>query len=209
MTRASTILEKLRRRLRSQNKATSSLSNKAQDLALPSDNPPKATEGAATHQLQGSSSPESQSEGETDHASLDCANRQSKRLASPDESATSDEDGNLWLRAENLLYEDSTKKKIWHAFLEILQSELGSELKSSGTNERHLQLCQILDKKTQELQQKRWRVRFGEHEVQPRDLLMDVFKLVLFAKEPINSIARSTPPIAMTFAGLITALTVG
>lgn len=58
---------------------------------------------------------------------------------------------NLWIKAEQMLMDDSNKREIWQAHLKILASELGSDLKPSGTEDRQNQLCQLLDAKTREL----------------------------------------------------------
>jgi hypothetical protein len=115
---------------------------------------------------------------------------------------------NLWVRAEQMLSNDKRKTKILQAYLEILESELGSELKLSGTADRQKQLCQLLDAKTQELEDKKWKVRFGDHNVEVRDLLTGAFKNVLIAKDLINSAARASPPAAIACAGVTVVLTV-
>jgi len=124
------------------------------------------------------------------------------------DAATSSEDDNLWMRAEQMLSGDKRKRKIWQTYLEILGSELGSELKPSTTADRQKQLCQLLDAKTQELEDKKWTVRFGDHGVEARDLLTGAFKNVLIAKDLINSAASASPPAAIACAGVTIVLTV-
>jgi hypothetical protein len=107
-----------------------------------------------------------------------------------------------------MLNDDKGKRKIWQTYLEILESELGSELKASRTADRQQQLCQLLDIKTQELEDKKWKVRFGDHNVEVRDLLTGTFKNVLIAKDLINSAASASPPAAIACAGVTVVLTV-
>jgi hypothetical protein len=128
-------------------------------------------------------------------------------LESKSDAATSSEADNLWVRAEQMLSNDKTKTKILQAYLEILESELGSELKPSGTADRQKQLCQLLDAKTQELEDKKWKVRFGDHNVEVRDQLIRAFKNVMIAKDLINSAAHASPPAAIACAGVTVVLT--
>lgn len=122
--------------------------------------------------------------------------------------ATSSEANNPWVRAEQMLSNDKGKTEILQAYLEILESELGSKLKPSGTADRQEQLCQLLDAKTQELEDKKWKVRFGDHNAGVRDLLTGAFKNVLIAKDLINSAASASPPAAIACAGVTVVLTV-
>jgi hypothetical protein len=107
-----------------------------------------------------------------------------------------------------MLSKDKEKRKILKAYLEILGSELGSELKPSGSIDRQKQLCQLLDTKTQELEDKKWNVRFGDHAVEVSNLLDGAFKNVLIAKDLINSAAVASPPAAIACAGVTVVLTV-
>jgi hypothetical protein len=129
-------------------------------------------------------------------------------LESKPDAATSSGADNLWVRAEQTLSNDERKRKIFQAYLEILKSELGSELKPSGTADRQKQLCQLLDAKTQELKDKKWKVRFGDHNLEVRDLLAGAFKNVLIANHLINSAAIASPPAAIACAGVTVVLTV-
>jgi hypothetical protein len=129
-------------------------------------------------------------------------------LESKPDAATSSEADNLWVRAEQILSNDKRKREILQAYLGILESQLGSELKPSGTADRQKQLCQLLDAKTQELENKKWKVRFGDHNVEVRDLLTGAFKNVLIAKDLIHSAASASPPAAIACAGVTIVLTV-
>jgi hypothetical protein len=123
------------------------------------------------------------------------------------DTTTPSEADNIWLRAEKTLSEDNEKKKIFQAYLEILESEFGTKLKPSGTADRQKQLCQLLDSKTQELEDK-WKVRFGDHDKQIGNLLHGAFKNVLMAKDLVNSAASANPPAAIACAGVTVVLTV-
>jgi hypothetical protein len=129
-------------------------------------------------------------------------------MESKPDAATSSEADDLWVRAEQMLSNDQRKRKILQAYLEILESELGSELKPSGTADRQKQLCQLFDAKTQELEDKKWKVRFGDHDVEVMDQLTGAFKNVLIAKDLINSAASASPPAAIACAGVTVVLTV-
>ena len=124
------------------------------------------------------------------------------------EIATPGKADNLWVKAEQKLMDDSSKSKLWQSYLEILASELGSDLKPSGTDERQNQLCQLLDAKAEELKEKKWKLRFGDHTVAVGDLLTRVSKNVLIAKDLINSAAKASPPAAIACAGVTVVLTV-
>jgi hypothetical protein len=114
----------------------------------------------------------------------------------------------LWERAEKMLIDDKKKKKIWDTYLEILESELGSELAPGETADRQQQLCLLLDNKTKELDKKQWMVQFGDHSVGVGDLFTKTFKNVLIARNIINSAASSSPPAAIACAGATVVLSV-
>jgi hypothetical protein len=132
----------------------------------------------------------------------------SPSLESKPDAAISSEADNIWVRAEQMLSNDKRKREIFQAYLEILESELGSGLKPSGTADRQKQLCQLLDAKTQELEDKKWKVRFGDHNVEVRDLLTGAFKNVLTANQLIKSAASASAPAAIACAGVTVVLTV-
>lgn len=117
------------------------------------------------------------------------------------DATTPSEADNIWVRAEKKLSEDNEKRKILQAYLDILESELGSKLKPSGTADRQKQLCQLLDSKTQELEDK-------NNDKQFSNLLAGAFKNVLIAKDLVNSAAIVSPPAAIACAGVTIVLTV-
>jgi len=82
--------------------------------------------------------------------------------AKRDDTAPSNVD-NIWVRAEKKLCDDK-KSKILKAYIKILEEELGLELNPIGTVERQRQLCELLDSKTQDADDKRWKIQFGGHE---------------------------------------------
>jgi hypothetical protein len=148
-------------------------------------------------------------DGEPKDPSLQVGSRNlSAPSASKDDATIPSVADNLWLRAEQMLSDDKGKRNIWQTYLEILESELRSEFKPSGSAERQKQLCQLLDVKTQELEDKKWKVRFGDHNVEVRNLLTGAFKNILIAKDLINSAASASPPAAIACAGVTVILTV-
>jgi hypothetical protein len=107
-----------------------------------------------------------------------------------------------------MLMDDSNKREIWQAHLKSLALELGSDLKPSGTEDRQNQLFQLLDAKTRELKDKKWKIRFGDHTSEVGDLLTRTSKNVLMAKDVITSAASASPPAAIACAGVTVVLTV-
>jgi hypothetical protein len=55
-----------------------------------------------------------------------------------------------------MLRENKITNDILQAFLGILQTELGSDLRPNGTTGRHEQLCDLFDTKTQQLEDGKW-----------------------------------------------------
>jgi hypothetical protein len=129
-------------------------------------------------------------------------------LKSTPNTTTCSEPTDLWERAEQILSNDQGKKEILQAYLEILESELGSGLKARGTVDRQEQLCELLDTKTRELEKRKWILEFGEYNVDFRTLLTRAFKSVLLAKDIVNSAASASPPAAIACAGVTVILTV-
>ncbi|KAI9862582.1 MAG: hypothetical protein M1813_004434, partial [Trichoglossum hirsutum] len=127
---------------------------------------------------------------------------------SKSDTATSSETGNIWVRAEQMLSKDERKREVFQAYLGILESQLGSKLQPSGTADRQKQLCQLLDDKTQELEDEKWKVQFGDHKVEVADKLTGALKNVLIAKDLINSASIASPPAAIACAGITVLLTV-
>lgn len=157
----------------------------------------------------GGSSP-ARHDGEPQNAASEVADTASSRTSveSRNDVATPSKADNLWVKAEQKLMDDSNKSKLWQSYLDILASELGSDLKPSGTDERQNQLCQLFEAKTQELEEKRWKIRFGDHTTTVGDLLKRVSKNVIIAKDIINTAARASPPAAIACAGVTVVLTV-
>lgn len=125
------------------------------------------------------------------------------------DAVTPSKSDNLWVRAEEMLNNDERTKAIFQAYLEILESEFGSKLKPIGTPDRQKQLCELVDAKTHELEEKKWKVRFGDHDVKVREQLTRAFKNILIAKEIINPAVAASPPAAIACAGVFVVLTVG
>ena len=132
----------------------------------------------------------------------------SASLKSTPNTATCSESTDLWERAEQILSNDQGKKEILQAYLEILESELGSGLKARGTVDRQEQLCELLDAKIRELEKKKWMLQFGEYNVDFRTLLTGTFKSVLLVKDIVHSAASASPPAAIACAGVTVILTV-
>ncbi|KAH0551420.1 hypothetical protein GP486_007365 [Trichoglossum hirsutum] len=105
----------------------------------------------------------------------------------PSNSSSSSSSSSLWTRAEQKLGDDERTKHIWKAYLEGLESELGSGgIRPSGDVVGwQAQVYELLDAKTKELEEKSWKVHFGDHTVEVRELLTRTFRNVLAAKEII------------------------
>ena len=112
------------------------------------------------------------------------------------------------MRAEQVLSNDEKIKHIWQAYLEGLGSELGLKVKPNGDIGWQAQVSELLDAKAKELEEKNWKVHFGDHTVEVRDLLTRTFKSILAAKDIINSAASASPPAAIACAGATVILSV-
>jgi len=114
----------------------------------------------------------------------------------------------LWDRAEEELSNDKGKAKILKAYLEILKSQLGSELAPRGTASRDEQMSQLLDTKVEELERLKWRLHLGDHDVEVGILFSGVVSNILLAKDIISSAASADPHAALACAGVSVILTV-
>jgi N-terminal domain of NWD NACHT-NTPase len=131
-------------------------------------------------------------------------------LASTPVIPTNSEPSDLWDRAEEALSngKDKGKAKILHAYLEILKSQLWSELAERGTAARQEQMCQLLNAKVEELEKQKWRVRLGDHDVEIGNLFASVVSNMLLAKDIVASAASADPNAALACAGVSVILSV-
>jgi len=135
----------------------------------------------------------------------------SKEVASADskpDAATFIETDSIWVRAEKKLSNDEKTKEIFQAYLGILESQLRSKLQPSGTTDRQKQLCQLLDDKIKGLEDKKWKVRFGDHKLDVSGKLAGAFRNILIAKDLIQLPSIASPPAAIVCAGVTVLLTV-
>ena len=151
----------------------------------PSDNPPKTPASAVPRPIDPDPSPES-------------------TLSIPTNSKPKD----LWDRAEEKLSNDKRKAEILKAYLEILRSQLGSELAARGTASRHEQMSRLLNTKIEELERWKWRLHLGDHNIEVKTLFSGVVRNILFAKDIISSAALADPHAALACAGVSVILTV-
>ena len=149
------------------------------------DNPPKTLASAVPRPIDPDPSPES-------------------TLSIPTNSKPKD----LWDRAEEELSNDKGKAEILKAYLEILRSQLGSELAARGTASRHEQMSRLLNTKVKELERRKWRLHLGDHNIEVETLFSGVVRNVLFAKDIISSAALADPHAALACAGVSVILTV-
>lgn len=124
----------------------------------------------------------------------------------PTNSAPND----LWDRAEEGLSngKDKRKAKILHAYLEILKSQLGSELTERGTAARQEQMCQLLDTKVEELEKQKLRLHLVGHDVEVGTLFSGIVSNILLAKDIISPAASADPHAALACAGVSVILSV-
>jgi N-terminal domain of NWD NACHT-NTPase len=123
---------------------------------------------------------------------------------------TNSELNDLWDRAEEGLSngKDKRKAKILHAYLEILKSQLGSELTERGTAARQEQMCQLLDTKVEELEKQKWRLHLVGHDIEVGTLFSGVVSNILLAKDIISPAANADPHAALACAGVSVILSV-
>ncbi|KAL6228936.1 hypothetical protein BDW75DRAFT_235566 [Aspergillus navahoensis] len=107
----------------------------------------------------------------------------------------------LWVRAEQTLRHNSEVDKILTASAEILESNYGLKLQPRDTS-HHKQLCDFLEAKAIQVEEKKWVIHLGNHSITVRDQLTKVFKNVLAIKDIISTAASSSPPASLAFAGI-------
>jgi hypothetical protein len=135
------------------------------------------------------------------------------RLGSPPSSLVHPVDStstDFWDRAEEALCNDKDKGKIMQAYLEILGLNLtdgsGVRFADVGTSGRQEQMSALIKKKVEEMEEERWKLHWGEHEVA---LVNDVVNGVLLAKDIVSSAASADPHAALACAGVSVILSVG
>lgn len=104
---------------------------------------------------------------------------------------------NLWLRAEADLKNDPLKKEMFIDYLEILGQQLDSKLMPENDDERHKQFCKLVDIRTRELEDKKYKVQVGDYTREIGDLFQRSLKAILSVKDLINTAASSCPPASL------------
>jgi hypothetical protein len=107
----------------------------------------------------------------------------------------------LWVKAEQTLRHNSEVDKILTASAEILESNYGLKLQPRDTS-HHEQLCDFLEAKAIQVEEKKWVIHLGNHSITVRDQLTKVFKNVLAIKDIISTAASSSPPASLACAGI-------
>ncbi|KAJ9604218.1 hypothetical protein H2200_011052 [Cladophialophora chaetospira] len=107
----------------------------------------------------------------------------------------------LWARAEDTLRSDPEKRKIFQQYLGIVGQQLNATLEPNDGDARHRQLCKLIDVKTRELEDKKWKLQIGDWNRNVGDLLQKSFKSVLAMKDLVNNSAAACPPAALACAG--------
>ena len=173
----------------------------------PASNPPLETPSQSTS-LPLNPSPAANNPPKTLASAVPC-------LTNPDPSPestliipTNSKSKDLWDRAEEELSKDKRKAEILKAYLEILRSQLGSELAARGTASRDEQMSQLLNTKVEELERRKWRLHLGDHNVEVGTLFSGVVSNILLAKDIISSAASADPHTALACAGVSVILTV-
>ena len=113
-------------------------------------------------------------------------------------SQTDSSGHNLWQRAELELRKDRRKKKIFDAFIQILEVHYGLQLGDQGSLEFQVRMWTVFDCAIQKLEvaKNKWTT------------LTTGSKNVLLIKDLINAAATSSPPAAVACAGIGIILTV-
>jgi hypothetical protein len=107
----------------------------------------------------------------------------------------------LWVRAEQTLRHNSELDKILTASAEILETNYGLTVHPGDTS-HHEQLCDFLEAKAIQVEEKKWVIHLGNHSITVRDQLTTVFKNVLAIKDIINTAASASPPASLACAGI-------
>jgi hypothetical protein len=171
----------------SPSESSSQLTSPVVNPSQPADKPPKSLTSTVTRPINSDPAPES-------------------TPITPTNSKLND----LWDRAEEGLSngKDKRKAKILHAYLEILKSQLGSELTERGTAARQEQMCQLLDTKVEELEKQKWRLHLVGHDVEVGSLFSGVVSNILLARDIISPAANADPHAALACAGVSVILSV-
>jgi hypothetical protein len=107
----------------------------------------------------------------------------------------------LWVRAEQTLRHNTELDKILTASMEILESSYGLKLQL-GDRSHHKQLCDFLEDKAIQVEEKKWVIHLENHNITVRDQLVKVFKNVLAIKDIVNTAASASPPASLACAGI-------
>ncbi|KAA8645102.1 uncharacterized protein ATNIH1004_009317 [Aspergillus tanneri] len=107
----------------------------------------------------------------------------------------------LWVRAEQILRQSSELDKILKASAEILEYYYSLKLQPGDTS-YHKRLCDFLEAKAIQVEEKKWAIHLGNHSITVRDQLTKVFRNVLAIKDIVNTAASASPPASLACAGI-------
>jgi hypothetical protein len=128
---------------------------------------------------------------------------QSNSLLSKEEEhhEPSPQPNDLWVRAEQKLRHNTQLDKILTVSMEILESSYGLKLQL-GDRSHHKQLCDFLEDKAIQVEEKKWVIHLENHNITVRDQLVKVFKNVLVIKDTVNTAVSASLPASLACAGI-------
>jgi hypothetical protein len=124
----------------------------------------------------------------------------SRPVCEPSAPVTTDD---LWVLAERRLGQDKSKQELFTKATLILQ-ESGLVIGKDGIDGR--QLCDFLDDRANELEEKKWVI--GDQKVSVRDKIIAVIKNILVLKDVVSTAASTSPPAAIACGAVTLSLVV-
>ncbi|KAE8150275.1 hypothetical protein BDV25DRAFT_154691 [Aspergillus avenaceus] len=106
----------------------------------------------------------------------------------------------LWVKAEERLRNDRDLQKILEESVRILETNFALRAQTGDTASRQ-GLCDFLDTKFSELEEKKWVIQLGSHSFKVKEQLNKTFRNVMLFKDIINTAATASPPAAIACAG--------
>ncbi|KAJ5088786.1 hypothetical protein N7456_012402 [Penicillium angulare] len=113
----------------------------------------------------------------------------------------------IWARAEQELTRNGDLNKVFTESLRILEENYNLNLQPGGPG-RHKALCEFLEDRACQVEEKKWTIHLGTHEVVVRDQLTVVFKRLLAIKDIVTAAASVSLPASLACAGIMACFTV-
>lgn len=108
----------------------------------------------------------------------------------------------LWDEAYDQLHQDDAFSKRIATYEEILSKSLGKNKIATDRGQRRQEMENIVNLKTKEVEDDKWKARFKGYELRVKDLIKPVLSVIEWSKEFVGQAVQPSPPASIAWAGV-------